>query len=488
MPAAGATATPNEGVIPGSAIPLPPLVSTPTPGAPATGETLVPGSGTTLPPLVTASEAVWTGQTTTGEFARVTGDDEPDFEFGPLTVLGAILGRGFDLTAALRSSYNDNILRLGEGRLARPGASKDDFKFSPTITGRIGQPLGRQQLFASLQFGKDYYARNERLNRTRLLGNAGINLRAGANCTGVAAVVYSRRLNTLDEASSEELQEANVIERQSYNASAQCAGVVGLGYGASFDRTIRENSRATRATFDSRSTSGGARVFYSFPTLGTISLNGNYTEISYPNRPPVAVVFIDVPPFIILQPVADGVKLWTGAVNYSRAIGARLNISIGISYNDVDSTSSQGFPVTGDFSGFGYNGSLSYRPSERLSVQVDGGRSVTSTSTVGAAFVINDRLGANFNYRINPSWSASLAASANKRDYRGEFSVDQVSDARANQTTYRAAAGLTFQPNRIFDVDFDLSYRKRDAELADPNALSRDYSGTVAAITLRARL
>lgn len=475
-----------------SAVPTDPTATSivPTPGEllnqpvtpldPALVAPAAPGSIEGVPRLP-GDDASGTGQTNAAVYGRTSSEERPS-GFGGITALGAILTRGFDISGSLRTVYDDNILKVSDDRVLTEGRSRADFRFTPSVTARIGQPIGRQQLYASVLLGYDFYARNTELDRSRILANAGVNLRAGSRCAGNAAFVFSRRQNTLTEV--DEVVDS-AVERRSYNAEASCGGAIGLGYGASFDHTVQDNSREERQAFDSEDTTVGARVFYSSPSLGQLSLSGTYVDTVYPNRPAVgfSIDFDQNPPVIIQIPLSNGTRRYIGTLNYSRTIGSRLQASAGVSYIVTDPTSTSGGAVGDNSGNVGFSGSLVYRPGPRLTIGVEGNRSVNSTANVGALFVIDTDANLDINYRVNSKLTAAFNASVGDREYRQPFNTNPDALIRESQTIYRVSGALTFRPNRLFDVDFELAHQKRDS-----NPAIFDYKSTLAAITLRVNL
>ena len=429
-------------------------------------------TGTALAVIVTAVPA---------SAQRVAGDDPPIAQSG-ITTVSAVNGRGWRIEGSLRTLFDDNLLRLPEGS-ALNGRDKADFRISPAVSGAIGLPVGRQQLFLGALYGRDFYVRNSELNRNRIVVGGGLAWRVGVSCSGTIAAEYRRRQNLFSDQS---VLVDNVQATKTYGANGDCQAPVGLGFGGSINRTETENKNPNRRAFDSTTMTYSPRLSYGSSALGRFNVSGTLTKVDYPQR--------TVPTPNGVQ--SDGVDIMSGRFGYSRALGTRFNLSLGASYiktKPQPKTVLQLVPVGGGlfqvaavdragYSGLGYDASLSYTPSPRLSAQFSASRDVSSTANVGALFVLNQSYGIDLGYRLGPSISTGLGATFFKRSYRGSFPSQTETVARISDKTSRFYARVGYSPVKLYDLDLEVAHQKRRSNPDDFN-----FSGTSASLTLRVK-
>lgn len=412
---------------------------------------------------------------------RVGGDDPPIAQSG-VTTVSAVNGRGWRIEGTLRTLFDDNLLRLPDGAPLN-GRDKADFRISPAVSAAIGLPFGRQQLFFGALYGRDFYVRNSELDRNRIVVGGGLAWRVGSSCSGTIAGEYRRRQNLFsDEATLVD----NVQETKTYGANGDCQAPVGIGFGGTVNRTETDNLNPARRTFDSTSTTFSPRLSYGSSALGRFNVSGTLTKVDYPSR--------TVPTTNGVQ--TDGVDIVSGRLGYSRALGTRFNLTLGASYIETKpqpKTTLQLVDVGGGFfqiqpvdragySGGGYDASLSYTPSPRISAQLSASRNVSSTANVGALFVVNDTLGLDLGYKLGPSITTGLGATYFKRSYRGGFVSPTEPVVRTKDSTTRIYGRVGYAPTRLYDLDLEVAHQKRDS---DPSVF--DFSGTSVSLTLRVK-
>lgn len=398
--------------------------------------------------------------TTTGSLSR---------EFTGNGAQGAIEGRGYSIEGSVSSLYDSNILR--DGGFFAQGRSLGDFLITPSATLRAGLPIGRQQIFGSATLGRDFYIRNTDFDRTRLNIGGGANLQAGPNCQGSLFAQYSeqqgRQLDLVNNAPS--LQQDTV-----YQVNAGCGRARGLGFGGGFTRAETGNGSPLFALFDSTTSTFTANTRYSGGRLGTITLSGTYSDVSYPERGTVAPLNR-----------GEGVNVYSGQIAYRREIGPSISANLGVSYINVEPKQSAGATPGGTrgYSGPGFDLSLTYRPGARLSGTVVASRSVTASSNVGASYAIDGSYGLDINYKLSPRLSAAAGGSINTRDYRGSFisPVDPV--VRSSDTLHRVFASLSYAPTRLYSVDLLVAQQGRRSS---PSVFN--FDSTSAAVTLRVKI
>lgn len=425
-----------------------------------------------------------TAQRTAGDDESVANSAAPSTPGSLGSFLGSGVGalvKGLSIEARVRTLYESNIQRVGDGIQLQPGRDKSDFRISPSVIATNVIALGRQQFYVSGEYGRDFYVRNSELNRNRHALGAGLNARVGNFCTGALNARHQRRQSLLSEAS---IQGDNVIETTAFSASANCQRAVGIGFGVSASHDERDNKSVARNLFDSKTTSFGGNLSYSLPVLGQLTLGGTYAMTDYPSRD-VIVADGGVPTL-----AGDGVDIYSGNLGYRRNIGPRLTVNLGGSYyvakpdpRNVLVFPPFFFPVRrDDFSGAGYQFGLAYRPSPRLTADLRAARDISQSSNVGALFVIRDSFGADVGYTLGPSITTGLGASYDIRRYRNAFASTDEPFPRVRDAIGRVYARVTYAPRRLYDLDFEVGHQRRSS-----NPSIYDYNSTSAALTLRVK-
>jgi len=418
--------------------------------------------------------------------AQSTDDDRPA---RAVTSVSPITGRGFRIGASLRTYYDSNLLRLGNGFPRTQGKSRADFRFSPSVDAAIGQPIGRQQLFLGGSLGRDYYARSNGLDRNRYSVGGGALLKAGTSCNGSITGDYKRRQAVLSESS---LAVDNTQASLDYGAVIDCAPSQGIGFGGGVTRQQTDNKNPNRQVQDSRETNFDAHLNFGASALGTFSAGGTMSRFSYPKRS----LFVENPAGGLPLTINDKLDLYSGRISFSRAIGTRLSLSASASYikvkpkpdavlNLVQGENGQLFFIASPRAGFtgpGYNLSIDYHPGGRFGAQFGGGRNITSSPNVAARLNIRDDIGMTFSYRIGNSISTSFGADYNHRRYKGGFATVAEPLARTSDSTTRIFARASYSPRPLYGLDFEVGQHIRDSSPKQYNV-----SSTSASLTLRVK-
>lgn len=405
------------------------------------------------------------------------------------TSVSPIDGQGFRIGASLRTYYDSNILRIGDGLTPEKGRSKGDFRFTPTVDAAIGQPIGRQQLFVGASVGRDFYAKSGSLDRNRYAIGGGAILRAGRSCTGSITGEYKRRQSLLSESS---VSGDNTQETIDYGAAGDCAPLSGVGIGGSINRSETNNQNPDRRIQDSRETNMDGHLNFGAPTIGTFSAGVALSRFSYPRRS----LLVPNPAGGNPLETNDKLDLYSARIGYSRALGTRLSVNASGSYvkvkpkpnnvvNVVQDDNGHMFLITtprAGYSGPSYNLALNYNSGVRLSAQLSGGRNITSSPNVAARLNIHDDVSFVVNYKVGAAITTSLGANYDRRQYRGSFSTVEEPQARKRDSIVRVFAQASFSPRPLYGVDFEVGHQKRTS---DPSIYG--FSSTSASVTLRVK-
>ncbi len=413
------------------------------------------------------------------------GDDRPATTSNSV---GGVQGRGFRITASLKTLYDGNILRLGNGLPLRPGYSRSDFRITPSVGAGYGLPVGRQQLFIDGDFGKDFYARNGRLNRTRYGIGGGVLWKLARSCSGSISGEYKQRQSLLSDSS---VQIDNTQRLQDYYAGGDCAPPVGIGFGGSVRRGITDNVNPSRQVQDTREWNYDAHLNFGAPALGNFSLGGVFSHYDYPRRSLFVIGSGGLP-----TQVSDQLDIYQARLGYSRPIGTRFSVNGSASYVKVKPSPRDvlnlvqlpsGLVVLSPgardtYSGPGFTLALSYRPSVRLNATLAASRNVSSSSNVGARFNIRDNVDGEITYKIGPAITTALGASFDRRQYKGGFATIEEPLPRVEDKITRAYARASYSPRDLYAVDFEVAHQWRAS-----NPSIYNFDSTSAFVTLRVK-
>ncbi|KAB7648928.1 outer membrane beta-barrel protein [Polymorphobacter fuscus] len=395
---------------------------------------------------------------------------------------GPVLGAGLLSTPMVQGrawTVGFNMNTLSDTNFRRTKEPEAGVRLTPSVSAAVGLPVGRQQLFLGGDFGRDYLLGNPEFNRNRSSIGGGVAWKLGSRCSGVVGAEYSSRLSfVFDQAElTDNVQNTDVIA-----ASASCQTATGLGFAGSVRKSGIRNERPERAAFDLDSTTYSPSISYGTPTIGQFSLSGNFNNVSYPNR---FAPTID-------GPVGEGVRILSGRLGYSRNLGSRLQLSFGGSY--LKTTPSPGVILAIDangqvvqvprdsFTGSGFDFSLDYSASSRLSIGIMATRNVRVSPNVGALFIVAQGYSANVNYKLSSKLDAGVGATHYRNDYRGSFTTPDEVRLRNNDTTTRVYAQLDYSPVALYSIGVVVAHQQRNA---DPDDF--DFKSTTALLRLRVK-
>ena len=398
--------------------------------------------------------------------APSTAGDDPGFADAGLTTVAPVVGRGFFIRPSMRTRYDSNMLRLGDGFTPSNGGQRHDLQISPLVSASLGLPIGRQQVFVAGSLGRDIYVNNNQLNRNRYSLGAGVNIRAASRCTATAAVDLNSRQALITEVA--ELV-PNLQETLSYGATALCQSPAGLGFGAAVRRIEFRNDAVARRPLDYNSLAFNGQLSYALGNIGRFSASGALTKIEYKNRP------------IILpggNADTDALDILSGRFGFQREIGSRLSLNLGFSYLEsrpVPTTVLQLSPAVPPalpgavlapvsrekFSGLGYDGAIIYRPSSRLTATLQANRNVQASANVLAQYQVFTSIGGDLDYRLGSAISIGGGATFDKRKYFNGILLPNVTGRRVQDDISRVYGNIGYAPVKLYTLGLELSYQKR---------------------------
>ena len=376
----------------------------------------------------------------------------------PLSATRALLG--FKIDAYFATEYNSNMLQLGDFFIQQQEAAglnphPEDWRFSPTIAINAGHDFGRQQVFLRSSLGYNWYKYNDYLNRQNILVNGGLNSQIGSSCTLGAQGSYTSGQNNLG---NQPLPVANVVNSTSWGVDGQCGAAVGLSPFASingfYQRNNSSSSALNRAAFDQNALTYSGGLSYRSPALGTFTVSASYTNTEYPKRQFV------LPNGQVLLGVNN--DSWNVGFSYSRQVGTRLNATAGLSYI----TSTTNSPGVAPFGGLGYNLSLTYTPTTRLTTSLYGNRSVNTQNNAYSNSTIATSFGGDVRYSLGTNISLTFAGSIVGDEYRGflQSLAPPGSLIRKSQTIYYLNLGATYDFRQNLSFAIAGIWRRRDSD------------------------
>ena len=403
----------------------------------------------------------------------VDGDNQPITSAGVLSTR-VTRGRNWRLGVRLNALSDSNYRRRPEG------LEESALRLTPVVDAGVGLPVGRQQLFVGGSIGRDYFINKPLRNRNRWQLGGGVAWRLGSRCSGIIGAETRRRLVQLDDQSefTDNVQTSNDI-----GASANCQTATGLGFGGSVRHDDTSNDTPNRMVFDSRSTTYSPSISYGNRSLGQFSLGATVSNISFTNRPvPTPAGFVE-----------DGLRSLNGRAGYSRTLGSRLQLTAGLSY--LRTTPKPGTVLAIDpngqvvvvprepFSGTGYDFSLAYQPSTRLSVVVAGDRGVSASRNVGALFTIRQGVSADINYKVGPSIDVGAGVSRRTNEYKGSFVSAAEPQPRISDQFERVYAQIDYSPVSLYSIGVEVAHQRRKS-----NPSTFNFASTTALLRLRVSL
>jgi hypothetical protein len=316
-----------------------------------------------------------------------------------------VVTRDIGVFVSVQESYEDNVLRQPDAFPVPPGFSREDFRISPALNVNIVQPVGRQTLTLLGGVGYDFYRRNDRLERERINLQAKANLAVGANCKPDVGLAFSRQQSDLaDFFSITDFRLRNREQRVTFSSGIKCGGIVGLKPGATFERSVVKNSSFFRKIGNFNQTAVGVSIGYTTPTLGELSLFGNYRRGNYPNRGA----------FTGRPSVNERIGVYTAGIRLQRDIGERLRGNISLGYTVAEPS----VAGTRRFSGISGSADLTAQLGDSLQAVIGYSRAVQQSNQLDVSFTVNDSYNINATYRLNQLITLSAGAARTQRKLR----------------------------------------------------------------------
>jgi hypothetical protein len=403
--------------------------------------------------------------------STLSGDDPGLRQAGFLSIPQAS-GRAYILDASVTTRFDSNF--LGGGGTGGEGV----VRVSPLVEAGIGTLFGRQQVYVGGTVGRDIFLSNSQFNRNRYSFGAGADLVAGTRCTGSLGGEFSSR--QLLQSDAVELAD-NVLRNAVGGASFNCRGPVGVGFGATAVYRSARNGRPERQAFDFNDFTVSPQLSYASPVLGVFSLGGSLTKVRYPKRQVLSTDGV----------VDDGIDIRSARIGFSRELGTRLQLSVGVSLIDADPKPQQQIlpgPLPGTavlvdregFSGGGFDAALTARLGSRATITASADRSVRGAGNVGALLTRSESFGLDASYRLSSAITAGVGGTVNRLRYIGSFASADEPFPRESDTIKRIYGQLNYSPSQRYSVGVEVSHQDR---VSVPDIFQ--FSNTSALLRLR---
>lgn len=336
--------------------------------------------------------------------------------------------RDLDIFVGNVLSYDDNVFRTPDG-VTRPGTRNSDWILEPTVSAVYTRPIARGEISLRGLVSYRFYRHNDNLNAENLDFGVNGNTRVAFCNAGGNASFHRQQSDLADIVDGGPL--TNVENRLLFGGSLLCGDDIGIRPGVEYSHESVTNDSAIRDISDYRTNTYTARIGYSRPTLGYVSVYGTLSDGAYPNRP--------APPGQPAQSTNDKVRTYSVGLAYNRDIGTRLSGSVSVGYMHVkpDLASVPGFK------GLTYAGSLTYRGSDRISGLLSFSRSSQQSNLLGVDYTISTVVAGSLHYAFSQVVSLDANASYSRR--RFQSSVFLIGPSSGNDNTKVFGLGLNFQ-------------------------------------------
>ena len=384
---------------------------------------------------------------------RNVGNDDDDLEGEGVAGLPGYPGRGLAISGRFVTLYDTN--------LSRQPIKDDGLRMRPTVNGSFGLGSGRVGIYGVGTVGRDFIFGNQRLSgNDRHSYGAGITASL-SRCTLDLGASYRRALTFMgDLAVFGALEQATTL----MGANVQCRISSALAATASVTQGSTSVVRGLTTAFDSDRSIYNAGVQFSRPGLGVITLSGSSSDVVLTGRQ-------------VLTPdglVDDGLTQRSVRLGYSRAIGSRINISLGASYLDTQPTATSNLILVDGIlqvvdrdsvTGPGYDARLDLRPIPRLSLGIGATRGIRANNVVGARITVFNTIEADLSYKIGRSIGLSAFYQKRSNSFRGGV-VTALEPIRrdADQFT-RYGARVGFDLGRFLNLALNVNHNSRSSDL-----------------------
>lgn len=379
-------------------------------------------------------------------------DDQALGAGGGVPGVSGFQGRGFAGSAVFETRYDDNLSRFP--------VKDDGLRMRPQVQANYGLGSERLGLFVNGSLGRDIIIGNRFLRGANRYGiDGGVDF-VVSRCDAEVGGSYAQSLLFLgDIAQFGQMQQVN----NTAGVSAGCRIGRALSITGSVSRQISQISG--NAAFDFRSWNYTAGLGFGNERLGQFGINASRSDTTLPNR-------------LLITPAGlrqEGFEQNTVGVSYSRTVGGRGSIQLGVSFIDSQPNTDaqlvliEGVPVfvsRQGFSGLGFNGLVLLKVTERLAIDVAADRSANPVPQIGALFNVREGYQVAARYQLGARNNVALGYERRRNQFRGAFANAIEGQPRFSDRTDRLFASFSGQLGTKLRYAFDVAHSIRQSDPA----------------------
>lgn len=346
----------------------------------------------------------------------------------------------FSVRPTIRTTYDTNIFKLSEER--EPG-DRNEWRFTPSVDFTVRQLLGgRHRLTFIGTAGYDFHPVFTFLNREKIETQGSVDVVLGKFCRVKPGIDLNFAQAQL---SDQGVVVGNTERLVDYSLSFGCKRPAGLYPSISGRITRVSNSADSRREFNVDNDQVQVGVGYAVPSIGDLLVGVIYEHFDRP----------------VLR-AEGGVDARADSYRYgaqfTRAVAPRVSFRFSASYLTVDAKR----PEVPFFSGLGFGAGVQVRPTPRLIIDLDLGRTPRNPSNTGSTFVLQSdaRLGASI--IASARSTITLGGRLMYRDFRGELLLD-TDRIRDNDTTWSTFANYDYDLTQKIRLGIGARYERRTA-------------------------
>jgi hypothetical protein len=228
-----------------------------------------------------------------------------------------------------------------------------------------------------------------------------------------------------------------------------CGRPIGFAPIFSISQTWSNNSLSQLQSSDYNTLGGSGGISYQTPTIGVLSLFGQYQTTDFTNR----VLFFSQ------SPMHDGFDTYGGGIRYVRQLGARIQGTVSVSYTSV-----RPFVGAAGFDGLTYGADVTFRASSRLMLHGSVLRDVQPSNVFDATYFLETKGLVEGTYDIGSRLKLVVGASEQDRTFKGPAIVQGVD--LSSDSLKSIYSSLTYSLRRFY-VALNAKYDQRNANISD---------------------
>lgn len=357
---------------------------------------------------------------------------------------------GFEFELRARAQYDSNVARASGTAADMAGVEPADIRYTVSAAVDGGRRIGSYQTFLRGSLSYDFYDKNKSLERWRGDLNGGASGRLGP----CAAAVNAGYLRTLSELSPiRPTDPRNSVESVvSYGASTSCPIFGSIGGTVAVQR--REISPSgSLVQVGSDTTTVTTSVGYVSRVFGQLSLFGSYGKTNYDQAATATLS------------AASGFENYSVGMQYTRPIGTRMSGSASISYFELKRDSaSNPLLAGGDTNGLAWNLGVTYRASNRLSMDLNYTDSTGATARANSSYQHEKRAAASVRYQASRRLRASVRVDYSDRNFSG--GANSALGLASSEQRFNYGGSITYDLGRNTSLSFDANRSKVETDQA----------------------